>query len=185
MKFAGRWKLVGFWVALISVLCIPATSAQAGRSVVHDRRGDAKAGYDLVSVVVSNGRKNLSLKVVYRGKLTPRGYPGLGLQTGLDIDFGEPDKDTYSGDFSVYSAIGALGMGNGVILLDKKAHRVSCSGLRAKTRVPAGIVRIVVPQSCFGGQAGRARIAGFTYAIRGTGRTADYITRWGRWTKLG
>jgi len=179
------WGILAAGLASLAVFAMSATLAQAARSISHDARGDAKAGWDIVRVSVSNGQKNLSLKVVYRGKLKPHAYPGLGLQTGIYLDFGHPADSVYSDDFSVYTIVGAPGSGKTTLLYDKNEHRVGCSGLRSRVRVRAGVVRMVVPQRCFRGAAGRVRIAGSTYAVRGTGRTADYIDRWGRWIALG
>ncbi|MEI2711389.1 MAG: hypothetical protein V9E96_20625 [Chitinophagaceae bacterium] len=170
-------------VALVAAIAVSATSAQAARSVVHDRRGEARASWDIVRIVVANGQKTLSMKVVYRGKLKPKAYPGLGFLTGVSLDFGTSDS-RYSSDFSVYNTVAEPGLHNGVLLQDKKAHTVACPGLHAQTRVKAGVVRFEVPQSCFGGQAGSVRVSGYTYAVRGAGRTHDDVN-WGRWTKLG
>jgi len=134
-------------------------------------------------IVVSNGPKTLSMKVVYRGKLKPKAYPGLGFLTGVALDFGTSDS-RYSSDFSVYNTVAEPGLHNGVLLQNKKAHTVACPGLHAQTRVKAGIVRFEVPQSCFGGQGESVRVSGYTYAVRGAGRTHDDVN-WGRWTKLG
>ena len=179
-----RWTWLGACLALLVALTVPASSAQAGRSVVHDPRGDARASWDIVRIVVSNGQEKLSMKVVYRGQLKPRAYPKLGFLTGLALDLGNKDS-RYSSDFSVYNTVGEPGLHNGVLLQNKKARTVACPGLRAQTRIKAGIVRVEVPQGCFGDQAGRVRVTGYTYAVRGAGRTHDDVNGWGRWTRRG
>ena len=182
MNSLRGWAVLGACLALLGVLASP---AQAGRSVVHDRRGDAKASWDIVRIVVSNGQKTLSMKVIYRGQLKPRAYPKLGFLTGLSLDMGKVPDSRYSSDFNVYNTVGEPGLHNGVLLQNKKSRTIACPGLRAQTRIKAGIVRVEVPQSCFGDQAGRLRVTGYTYAVRGAGRTHDEVKGWGRWTKRG
>lgn len=169
---------------LLVLLFLSVPRADAARGVTTDQRGDAIRGFDIVRVVTLNGAKKLAVKVVYRGKLKPGYTPGLGVSANIDLDMGAPADSVYDNDFAVGASFGVPGRRN--IFYFMKGYRMArCPGLGGHIAVRRGIIRIVVPQRCFGRQSGRVRVAGYTYANKGVGPSADYMESWGPWIAKG
>jgi len=160
----------------------------AKRAVVRDARGDAKAPWDITKMVVTNGQRKLRIRVVYRGALQPDPYQGL--LTNVKLDLGDPSNSIYSPDFTLDMLRGSANPKvpdrlhlNRMIGYD--AQRVRCGKLRVRVRYRRGILDFSVPQRCFRGEAGRVRVAGFTYTPCGNPDEADYIDKWSRWIARG
>ncbi len=176
-----------FVVAVIAVVYLFAFTlppAHAARGVTYDPRGDAVAGFDILRVVALNGKRKLALKIVYRGSLKPRYEPGLGVSAHMDLDLGAPAESVYDNDFAVGASFGVPNQTNRFYFM-RGYHMARCPGLKGRVGIKRGVIRLVVPQRCFRRQAGRVRVAGFTYANKGVGRSADYIRKWGRWVERG
>jgi hypothetical protein len=158
--------------------------AWAERATVRDKRGDALASWDITKVVVENGRRNLTVRVVHAGRLRPDLPPGL--LTAIDLDLGASDS-VFSPDFevSLLRESTHLQAPSKVILTDSEFERVRCPSLRGRSRSRRGVVTFVVPQSCFATKAGRVRIRGYTYRVKGAAREADYLDEWSRWIARG
>lgn len=162
----------------------PPDEPKSKATVIKDPSGDAMPSWDITQMAVTNGYRKLAVEVQYRGKLRPYWYTGLGFMTAVELDFQTPNT-SYDSDFTINNVIGAPGYGNGTKLHDITSATVDCPGLRSTVDVDAGTVLLVVPQRCFAGWVGRVRTKGYTYAIRGSGRTTDQMDGWGPWVKLG
>jgi hypothetical protein len=175
-------------VSLCPLLMLMSTAeAWAARAIVRDKRGDARAPWDITKVVVVNGQRKLKIRVVYRGRLRPHLPRGLFTDVGLDL--GPPSDFVEETDFDVSLLLGSKDprAPDGVRLTRSGSdHPVHCAGLRGRARPRRKRVTFAVPQSCFRGRAGRARIVAYTYHVRGTPREADYMMdSWSRWVARG
>ena len=173
-------------ISLSLVLTVTLTAqAWGARATVRDKRGDARAAWDITKVVVANGERKLRLRVVYRGRLRPDLAPGL--LTDVVLDMRSASGSVYEGDFDVSLLAGSTDprAPDGVRLMASGSKRVRCRGLRGRAHPRRRIVTFAVPQRCFRDQAGRVRVAGYTYRVRGSAKEADYMDSWSRWIAKG
>ena len=171
-------------LATVLALVLPfglVASSDAAKLIARDAKGDAKAPWDIVRVVVDNGKHRLRIKLAHRGRLK---VTSSGRLTSVALNFGRP-KPTYKPNFTVRHQMGYPGGGNGSRLTRGFDNKVPCGGLKARAQRGRGLATFVIPRSCLSGSGRRVRMSATSYRIRGAGDEGDSCNPWSKWVRQG